>query len=87
MPYNASYTRFFFEGFSYVLQIDMHFICTPIWTKFYSYEKWVLHLASIVIALGIVLSVVATIGHLSIDRAGRVEILVYEHHRFIRPWI
>jgi hypothetical protein len=47
----------------------------------------VLHLASIVIALGIVLSVVATIGHLSIDRAGRVEILVYEHHRFIRPWI
>jgi hypothetical protein len=21
------------EGFSYGLQIDMHFICTPIWTK------------------------------------------------------
>jgi hypothetical protein len=30
------------EGFSYVLQIDMHFICTPMWTKFYSCEKWVL---------------------------------------------
>jgi hypothetical protein len=26
----------FLEGFSYVLQIDMHFICTPMWTKFYS---------------------------------------------------
>jgi hypothetical protein len=32
----------FLEGFSYVLQIDMHFICTPLWTKFYSCEKWVL---------------------------------------------
>jgi hypothetical protein len=32
----------FFEGFSYVLQIDMHFICTPMWTKFYSCKKWVL---------------------------------------------
>jgi hypothetical protein len=31
------------EGFSYVLQIDMHFICTPMWTKFYSCKKWVLH--------------------------------------------
>jgi hypothetical protein len=20
----------------------MHFICTPMWTKFYSYKKWVL---------------------------------------------
>jgi hypothetical protein len=28
--------------FSYVLQFDMHFICTPMWTKFYSCEKWVL---------------------------------------------
>jgi hypothetical protein len=28
--------------FSYVLQIDMHFICTPMWTKFYSCKKWVL---------------------------------------------
>jgi hypothetical protein len=33
----------FLEGFSYVLQFDMHFICTPMWTKFYSCEKWVLH--------------------------------------------
>jgi hypothetical protein len=31
----------FLEGFSYVLQIDMHFICTPLWTKFYSCKKWV----------------------------------------------
>jgi hypothetical protein len=31
------------EGFSYVLQIDMHFICTPMWTKFYSCKKLVLH--------------------------------------------
>jgi hypothetical protein len=23
----------FLERFSYVLQIDMHFICTPMWTK------------------------------------------------------
>jgi hypothetical protein len=36
MPCNASYTRFIFGRFSYVLQIDRHFICTPIWTKFYS---------------------------------------------------
>jgi hypothetical protein len=36
----------FLEGFSYVLQIDMHFICTPMWTKFYSCEKWVLHSCS-----------------------------------------
>jgi hypothetical protein len=33
----------FLEGFWYVLQIDMHFICTPMWTKFYSCKKWVLH--------------------------------------------
>jgi hypothetical protein len=33
----------FLEGFSYVLQIDMHFICTSMWTKFYSCEKWALH--------------------------------------------
>jgi hypothetical protein len=32
----------FLEGFSYVLQIDMYFMCTPMWTKFYSCEKWVL---------------------------------------------
>jgi hypothetical protein len=30
------------EGFSYVLQIDMHFICTPMLTKFHSCKKWVL---------------------------------------------
>jgi hypothetical protein len=33
----------FLESFSYVLQIDMHFICTPMWTKFYFCKKWVLH--------------------------------------------
>jgi hypothetical protein len=36
----------FLEGFSYVLQIDMHFICTSMWTKFYSCKKWVLHRCS-----------------------------------------
>jgi hypothetical protein len=44
-------------------------------------------MATIVIALGIVLPVVATIGHLRIDWAGRVEILVYEQNRFIRARI
>jgi hypothetical protein len=46
-------------------------------------------LASIVIALGIVLPVVATIGHLRIDRGGgvRVEILVYQQNKFIRARI
>jgi hypothetical protein len=29
----------FLEGFSYVLQIDMHFVCTPMWTKVYSYKN------------------------------------------------
>jgi hypothetical protein len=29
----------FLESFSYALQIDMHFICTPMWTKFYSYKS------------------------------------------------
>jgi hypothetical protein len=32
----------FLEGFSYVLQIDMYFICTPMWTKFYSCKNVVL---------------------------------------------
>jgi hypothetical protein len=32
----------FLESFSYALQIDMHFICTPLWKKFYSFKKWVL---------------------------------------------
>jgi hypothetical protein len=34
----------FLEGFSYVLQIDMHFICTPMLARFYFLcKKWVLH--------------------------------------------
>jgi hypothetical protein len=37
----------FLEGFSYVLQIDMHFICTPMWTKFYSCKKWMLQLMAV----------------------------------------
>jgi hypothetical protein len=40
----------FLEGFSYVLQIDMHFICTPMCTKFYSCEKWVLQRGGGVVA-------------------------------------
>jgi hypothetical protein len=46
MPCNAIHPiqDLFLEGFSYVLQIDMHFICTPMWTKFYSCKKWVLHM-------------------------------------------
>jgi hypothetical protein len=32
----------FLEGFLFVLQIDMHFICTPMWTKKISCKKWVL---------------------------------------------
>jgi hypothetical protein len=50
MPCNASYTRFILETFSYVLQIDMHFICAPMLMKFYSCKKWVLHQASIKMA-------------------------------------
>ena len=30
------YMIYFWKGFSYALQFDMHFICTPILTKFYS---------------------------------------------------
>ena len=44
-------------------------------------------MASIIIALGIILLIVATIRHLRIDRAGRVEILVYEQNRFVRARI
>jgi hypothetical protein len=46
MPYDAMHPiqDLFLEGFSYVLQIDMHFMCTPMWTKFYSCKKWVLQL-------------------------------------------
>jgi hypothetical protein len=29
----------FLEGFSYVLQIDMHFICTPMLARFYFFVK------------------------------------------------
>jgi hypothetical protein len=32
----------FWKGFSYVLQIDMYLICTPMLAKFYSCKKWVL---------------------------------------------
>jgi hypothetical protein len=44
MPCHAMHSiqDLFLEGFSYVLQIDMHFMCTPMWTKFYSCKKWVL---------------------------------------------
>jgi hypothetical protein len=46
MPCNAMHPiqDLFLEGFSFVLQIDMHFICTPMWTKFYSCKKWVLQM-------------------------------------------
>jgi hypothetical protein len=40
------YKIYFWEGFSYVLQFNMHFICTPICMKFYSCKKWVLQLVS-----------------------------------------
>jgi hypothetical protein len=45
MPYHAIHPiqDLFLESFSYVLQIDMHFICTPMWTKkIYSCKNWVL---------------------------------------------
>jgi hypothetical protein len=34
---------YFWKGFSYILQIDMHLICAPMLAKFYSCKKWVLH--------------------------------------------
>jgi hypothetical protein len=37
------YKIYFWKGFSYVLQIDMHHICAPMLTKFYSCKNWVLH--------------------------------------------
>jgi hypothetical protein len=37
------YKIYFWKGFSYILQIDMHLIGTPMLTKFYSCKKWVLH--------------------------------------------
>jgi hypothetical protein len=36
------YKIYFWKSFSYVLQIDMHLICTPMLAKFYSCKKWVL---------------------------------------------
>jgi hypothetical protein len=36
----------FLECFSYVLQIDMQFICAPMLTKFYSCKNWVLHVVT-----------------------------------------
>jgi hypothetical protein len=42
----------FWKGFSYVLQIDMHLICTPMLAKFYSYKKWVLQSGHSRIGLG-----------------------------------
>jgi hypothetical protein len=37
------YKIYFWKGFSYILQIDMHLICAPMLTKFYSCKMWVLH--------------------------------------------
>jgi hypothetical protein len=37
------YKIYFWKGFSYALQIDMHLICAPMLTKFYSCKKWALH--------------------------------------------
>jgi hypothetical protein len=44
MPCHAMHPiqNLFWRVFSYVLQIAMHFRCTPMWTKFYSCKKWVL---------------------------------------------
>jgi hypothetical protein len=39
------YKIYFWKGFSYVQQIDMHLICAPMLTKFYSCKKWVLQYA------------------------------------------
>jgi hypothetical protein len=36
------YKIYFWKGFPYVLQNDMHLICAPMLTKFYSCKKWVL---------------------------------------------
>jgi hypothetical protein len=37
------YKIYFWKGFSYALEIDMHHIYAPMLTKFYSCKKWVLH--------------------------------------------
>jgi hypothetical protein len=49
MQCNASYARFILEGFSYVRQIDMQPICTPMLAKIYSCKKWVLHLYMLIL--------------------------------------
>jgi hypothetical protein len=36
------YKIYFWKGFSYLLQIDMHLICAPMLKKLYSCKKWVL---------------------------------------------
>jgi hypothetical protein len=41
------YKIYFWKGFSYVLQIDMHLICAPMLAKFYSCKKWVLQVMSL----------------------------------------
>jgi hypothetical protein len=41
------YNIYFWNGFSYILQIDMHLICAPMLTKFYSCKKWVLEVEAI----------------------------------------
>jgi hypothetical protein len=40
----------FWKGFSYVLQIDMHLLCAPVLTKFYSCKKRVLQVVPTEIA-------------------------------------
>jgi hypothetical protein len=40
------YNIYFWKGFSYVLQIDMHLICPPMLTEFYSCKKWVLQVVT-----------------------------------------
>jgi hypothetical protein len=44
-------------------------------------------LASIIIARRIILPIMITIGQLYIDWVGRVEVLVYDQNRFVRPQI
>jgi hypothetical protein len=41
------YKIYFWKGFSYILQIDMHLICAPMLAKFYSCKKWMLHLETL----------------------------------------
>jgi hypothetical protein len=65
---------------------DLHCHARPNRIRSNQHRGWC-SLTSIVIALGIILPVMATIGHLRIDRAGRVEILVYEQNRFVRARI